>query len=277
MILTNYHTHGSFCDGVQEPEQYILTALKKGFKALGFSSHAPLPFVNHWTMKADQTEIYLKEINRLKTKYQNEIEIYLGMEIDYFPEKHRNLFRQFYLDYTLGSVHCIADFENEKCYSIDGSKEEFDETLSKVFDSDIRKFVSRYYELIKKMAVEEKPDIIGHFDVIKKNNQAGRYYSESESWYRSLVKDTLEVIAQKQVILEVNTGGILRGYTTEFYPSPWILQEALKMDIPIMLNSDAHAPENLDGYFIEARKILREIGYTKQRVLLNQHWQDIRL
>lgn len=274
MLLTNYHTHCHFCDGTQQPEDYVRAALDKGFSAVGFSSHAPLAFENQWTMKTEQTEAYINEIRCLQQKYQGDLEIYLGMELDYFSEAELRLFREFKLDYTLGSVHCIADRSLEKCYSIDGTQVEFEETLKMAFAGNIRKFVERYYELIRLMVKEEKPDIIGHFDVIKKNNQGELYFSENETWYRDSVHETLTEIAKAGLILEVNTGGILRGYTTELYPGNWILQEALQMKIPIMLNSDAHSPENLDGYFIEAREILKEIGYQEQRVLINRKWQD---
>lgn len=41
-MLTNYHTHTTRCGHAEgTEEEYILTALRCGFKVLGFSDHAP--------------------------------------------------------------------------------------------------------------------------------------------------------------------------------------------------------------------------------------------
>lgn len=277
MILTNYHTHCHFCDGMEEPEAYVAAALAKGFRALGFSSHGPVPFPNDWTMRAENVFRYLEEIRRLKRVYQDQIQLYAGMELDYFPEDRRQVFKAYKLDYTLGAVHCIADAQQNICYSIDGTEAEFVQTLEQRFEGDIRRLVAVYYQLLGRMALEERPDIVAHFDVIKKNNGSGRYFTEKEHWYRDAVEEALQRIAQSGAILEVNTGGILRGYLKEVYPSPWILKECRRLYIPVMVNSDAHTPADLDGYFEPARRVLRDAGYRVQRVLLDGRWVDLAL
>ena len=43
-MLTNYHTHTARCGHAEgTEEEYILTALRCGFKVLGFSDHTPGP------------------------------------------------------------------------------------------------------------------------------------------------------------------------------------------------------------------------------------------
>ena len=37
MIKTNYHTHTTYCDGVNTAEEMIQTAIEKHFSILGFS------------------------------------------------------------------------------------------------------------------------------------------------------------------------------------------------------------------------------------------------
>ena len=39
MIKTNYHTHSTFCDGKNTPEEMVLKAIEDNFDILGFSSH----------------------------------------------------------------------------------------------------------------------------------------------------------------------------------------------------------------------------------------------
>jgi len=85
MNFSNFHTHSLFCDGVALPEIYVEEAIKKGMDSLGFSSHAPVPFKNGWSMKYDKLMEYQKTIRTLQEKYNNIIKIYLGLEIDYIP------------------------------------------------------------------------------------------------------------------------------------------------------------------------------------------------
>ena len=43
-MLTNYHTHTTRCGHAEgTEEEYILTALRCGYKVLGFSDHTPWP------------------------------------------------------------------------------------------------------------------------------------------------------------------------------------------------------------------------------------------
>ncbi len=70
----------------------------------------------------------------------------------------------------------------------------------------------------------------------------------------------------------MNTGGIARGKTKEVYPSPWILYELRKEDVPIMINTDAHSPDLLDAYMEEATYIVKDVGYRKVWILRGEKW-----
>jgi histidinol-phosphatase (PHP family) len=70
-------------------------------------------------------------------------------------------------------------------------------------------------------------------------------------------------VAASPCILEVNTGGIVRGTSGALYPSEWILRECLKREVPVMINSDAHRPGQLDGFYGEAAVLLKKIGFRR--------------
>ena len=266
--------HCRYCDGVGEPEHYVEEALRKGLKFIGFSSHAPIPFQNDWTMREESVNQYLQEISRLKDKYKGDIEIYCGLEIDFFDGDNRNIFSKYNLDYVIGAVHIFSDYRNNTYYSVDSDDEDFRRTLNEFFHGDIKVFARSYYNQINNLVKIHKPHILGHFDVIKKNNKNERYFSEKESWYRELVLNSLNTVKENGTIIEVNTGGIIRGYMNEPYPSKWILEECKKKDIPITVNSDAHSPENIDGFFDIAYSMLREVGYTEETILKNGSWEN---
>ncbi len=277
MGISSFHVHSRFCDGSGEPEEYILKALEAGFCAIGFSSHAPLPFENDWTMKKTEVQTYCQEIRRLQTKYRECISVYLGLEIDYLPGlsgPRSEQFNALNLDYVIGSIH-VADFVPEGPYlSVDGSEAEYLQLLEQVYHGDIQAMVTDYFHRVREMVIIHHPDIVGHLDIIKKNNPQERYFSEKEAWYIEAVQATLELIARSGVIVEVNTGGIARNYVDDLYPSSWILAECRRLNIPIMLNSDAHHPEALSAYYDQALDRLACLGFEKQRILINHIWTE---
>ena len=59
---------------------------------------------------------YLSEFRRLKAKYADRIELYIGLEIDYLNEESNPSvarFRELPLDYRIGSVHLLYDDQGE--------------------------------------------------------------------------------------------------------------------------------------------------------------------
>lgn len=87
MLLANYHVHSNYCDGTNTLEEMVQAGITAGLTSLGLTSHFPLPFGNDWTMKQENIEPYLDDIKSLKEKYASEIELYCGMEVDYFIDQ----------------------------------------------------------------------------------------------------------------------------------------------------------------------------------------------
>jgi histidinol-phosphatase (PHP family) len=267
MNLFNLHTHSYFCDGKEEPEAYVKQAIELGFHTLGFSSHAPVPFENNFSLKEEKMDEYFSTIRALDEKYKDRINILLSMEIDYIPGITR-AFTEFSkagnLDYTIGGVHLVRNKDIEKLWFIDGSKQEtYDDGLQKLFNGHIRKGVEAYYGQINEMVATQKPDIIAHLDKIKMHNK-NRYFSEEEGWYKDLVWKTLKYIAsESNCIVEVNTRGLYKKRSDTFFPSPAILEQVHHLKIPITLSSDAHQPQELNGYYEEALKLMKEIGFKE--------------
>lgn len=278
--FTNYHGHLHYCDGKETADAYAEAALSAGMLACGFSSHAPLPYPISWTMPQESLTAYAEEIEASKAKYAAKLEIYRGLEVDYVPGQagpsHQRL-KDARLDYTIGSVHLVDFFADGRPWEIDGPHRHFLDGLNQIFHRDIQAAVERYFALTRKMIEEDPPDVIGHLDKIKMQNEDGTLFSDQAVWYQEAVEATLQLIARKGLIVEVNTRGIYKKKTTETYPSPAILGRMKALDIPIMINSDAHHPRELDACFEETASLLLQIGYTHCRVLLGGKWQDLPL
>ena len=70
------------------------------------------------------------------------------------------------------------------------------------------------------------------------------------------------VLQPTGAVLEVSTAG-LRKAAHEIYPSRDFLEAAHHRHIPIVINSDAHAPEEVAYEFDRAYALVREVGYTE--------------
>ncbi len=123
------------------------------------------------------------------------------------------------------------------------------------------------------MILTQKPDILGHFDKIKMHNQ-DRYFREDETWYRELVMELLDTVKQSGVIVEVNTRGIYKKRCNDLFPGTWVLKEMKEKGIPVTISSDAHRPEEVDGYYAGALEIIRGIGFESLLYFHEGGWKE---
>ncbi|HNW76752.1 MAG TPA: histidinol-phosphatase [Bacteroidales bacterium] len=276
-MLSNIHTHTNLSDGSQPAEDYIQSALAAGFTSIGFTDHSPLPFENTFALREEKVQEYCDLILNLKKKYEGQIDVLLGMEVDYVPEVGHSpaWFREhFPLDFIIGSVHLVKNQETGQRWFIDGPlRQSYDDGLQKVFRGDIRLGVTTYYRQIIGLVKLFKPDIVGHLDKIKMHNQ-GRYFREEEPWYVALTEELLTVVAEAGCVIEVNTRGIYKKRSDTTFPGPDILRKAYALGIPVTIATDAHKPPEIALCMPEAATILKQAGYTSQQRLTATGWKE---
>ena len=258
-MLTNYHTHTKFCDGKDSAEEIVKTAIEKGFNAIGFSGHGFTSFDQSYCMK-DVNE-YIVEIKRLKEKYKDKIQVYLGIEEDCFEFVNRSDF-----DYLLGSSHYIKTPNG--ILPIDTGRDQFN-ALIEAFNGDKLALANAYYESFTEYILTRKPDIVGHFDLITKYDEQNGLAFLNSPKYLALAEKYLLKALKSDCIFELNTGAIARGYRTTPYPALNLLLLMHKHGGKIMINTDCHNKENLDCHVKEARKLLKDIGFEYVYVLLD--------
>lgn len=276
MTWTNYHQHAHYCDGKGTTEEHVIAAIQLGMKSLGMTSHCPVPFPNPWSMDINQVEQYVQEILTLKEKYQDAIELYLGLEVDYIPgmisTNHSNI-SSLNLDFTVGSIHFVGPDWKGMPWEIDGPSTIFERGLKEVYKNDVQKVIRDYFSLTAKMLAESPPTILGHLDKIKMQNKSKTFFDETEKWYQKELMDLLEVVKSSGVIVEVNTRGIYKKLTDEPYPGIGALKAIKSMNIPICLNSDAHHPREIILEFEQTADLLASLGFRELMVLKNGNWQ----
>ena len=275
----NLHTHTSFSDGSSDPEDYIKEAILQGFDTLGFSDHSPVPFENNFAIREAEIETYVNTILRLKKQYTSP-NILLALEIDHIPgitssvSYYSNLYP---FDYFIGSVHLVKNEETGKLWFIDGPDISiYDNGLKEVFSGDVKRAVIAYYRQIQEMIVSQKPDIIGHLDKIRMYNR-DRYFREDDPWYMRLVDETLDTIRAAGSVVEVNTRGIYKKRSDALFPGTEILKKILKLNIPVIISSDAHKPHELSYGFEDARKILIDLGFKCTWFWGESGWKEVAL
>jgi histidinol-phosphatase (PHP family) len=277
-LKANHHTHSYFSDGNSHPVDYAKKALELGFNLLGFSEHSPVPFDNTFSFKPHRKEEYIHIINALKSEYAGQLEIALSMEMEFIPglaDKFADVEKEYALDYVIGSVHLVKNRSDNGLWFIDGSRyETYDKGLRDLFGNDIKKAITAYWHQVNLMLETQHIDIIGHLDKIKMHNR-GRFFTEDEKWYTDLVTETLNLIKLKEVIIEINTRGIYKGRATTTYPGPDILKQVKELGIRVMINSDAHKPEELDGAFSVAKEILDECGISSVICFQSGEWIEV--
>ncbi len=259
-MLSNFHTHTNFCDGNNSAEEMVLSAIDKGFSMLGFSGHGYTDFDLSYCMK--DTPLYISEIKRLKEKYKDKIEIYLGVEEDIKCLQNRADF-----DYIIGSSHYTH--VNGKNIALDSSFEGFKDCL-KEWNGDILGMAKEYYESFCNYILKRKPDIIGHFDLLTKYDEMSEkpyYFGNLE--YEKMAKKYVGIAVKSGCLIEVNTGAISRGYRSNPYPSASLLYEIKKQGGKLILSSDSHDVKTLDCEFDSTRKMLKDIGFNCVYSLLN--------
>ncbi|TFG17815.1 MAG: histidinol-phosphatase HisJ [Promethearchaeota archaeon] len=268
MLFQDWHSHNELCRHARGSiEDYIKTAINKGLNLIGISDHFPyeclegidaIPY-EEYAMKLGELDLYLSRVKNLKEKYQNIIEIKLAFELDYIKPQvsaHKPYLKPYSedLDYILGSVHILL--RNGKLFAFDDNRFLNDYQL---YES-INQIYIDYYHIMQDMisSSDFSFDIISHFDLPKKYNKQ----PEDAEIIADHIDKTLELIRKKDLTIEINTSG-WRKEVKEQYPSKKIIKKMYELDIPILLGSDAHRPDEVGYRFKEALKLVRDIGYNQ--------------
>lgn len=260
------HTHTTFCDGAHSPEEMVLAAMEQGMDTIGFSAHSPAPN-QRFCMSPEAVAPYCREIQRLRDLYGDRILILTGLELDLYGTKPAESF-----DYLIGSVHQIL-LDGEFC-AVDASEERLSDAVRNHCRGDIYRLIREYYRAVATVADETKCDIIGHFDVVSKFNEGGKLFDETDPRYLKPAVEALDALLEKDVLIELNTGAMSRGYRRSPYPAPLLLRRIAEKGGRIVLGSDAHRKEHLMYAFPNALHVARHCGLHSVRVMTRTGWID---
>jgi histidinol-phosphatase (PHP family) len=267
MSFSCLHTHTDFCDGKGDMESFCKSAWGKGLSAIGFSAHAPIAkktgIRSDWHLAEERLEEYTESVRAARRRWEGKLPVYLGLEADFIsgligPRD----FQYLGLDYIIGSVHYVISPRDGEPFTVDSPAEEFSADLKRHFNGDGEALMEAYWDNVEAMIRENGFDILGHLDLVKKNNQGNGVFSMGGERYRSRIRKIAPLAARSGAVVEVNTGGLNRGRTTEPYPSREILELLRSHGAPVIITADAHCPEHLGCHYEDALRILLASGYT---------------
>jgi histidinol-phosphatase (PHP family) len=221
--------------------------IASGLSEIGFSDHNPMSTqFDDWRMAPDELPAYLQLVEEARADFPD-FPIRLGLECDFIPgqEDHlRALATQADWDYLIGAVHYIRDD-----WDVDNP---FKRDLWKQLP--VEEIWTRYFKLYTQAIHSGHFDFMAHPDLVKK------FGDRPEGDLKPFYTESLDALADCGIALELNTAG-LRKEVKEMYPSREFLEMAFTRNIPILINSDAHRPDEVAAGFDLALDLARSVGY----------------
>ncbi|MBE9915977.1 histidinol-phosphatase [Paenibacillus donghaensis] len=264
------HTHHFRCghaDG--NIHDYIEAGIAAGLQVIGISDHTPyfgetedraFPQI---AMGKSELANYVQEVLELKQEYEGKIDVLLGIESDYFPEhveEYRLVLSGYPFDYIIGSVHSV------------GGVSIFNKNRwKKLSDKQQIEVKEQYYRQIQESARSGMFQILGHIDAMK-----GNYPAFSEISAERILDETLQIIAENGVAIEINTSGKTK-LSGGWYPSDAILERACHFGVNVTFGSDAHKPARVGDELALVAQRLKEIGFTEWVYFKNKQMQHVPL
>lgn len=252
-IHTPYCPHGS----TDSLTQYIEKAISENFADITFTEHAPLPqgFIDPTPtkdsgMNPDYLMAYFNELKQLQKKYEQNIRIRIGLEVDYvigFEKETTFFLNQYgpYLDDAILSVHFLQWHDTYVC--IDYSAETFLAFAKKVgsVDEVYNLYYSTVLQSIHANLGQYKPKRIGHPSLVHKFQLA--HLEKIEDTER--IQQVLAEMKKCGYELDVNSAGLSKPLCKEPYPPFLHIDYAKSIHLPYVFGSDAHTVVDLHQHY----------------------------
>lgn len=250
-MIANYHTHTWRCNHAAGKEkEYVEQAIKSGIRILGFSDHTPYPYpdgyVSGMRMRVDQLEDYVNTVIGLKEEYKNDIEIHLGLEVEYYPKYFARLQRlvaDYPVEYFLLAQHFVGD-EIEGFYSGRETAE----------PEDLKAYCAQTAEAMETGCFT----YFAHPDLIR--------FTGDEEVYREEMRKLCQKAKACRMPLEINFLGLYEGRN---YPDERFWKIAGEEGCKVIFGADAHSPEAVwrPGVIQRAEDMVEKYGLLLQETV----------
>ncbi len=235
-MKANYHTHHYLCNhATGNVEDYVKEAIKIGLKELGISDHAPNSRVHDQNVRMNPSEFsfYLKDIETAQKKYQNQIKIIKGLEVEYFYD-HEDYYKflRNNVDYLIHGQHYI---------SMTKSMNDLISGFRLTTVEQINRYASYLEDAIKS----------GYFDILAHPDLYLNSYEKFDEHAEAVAHRICKLAKKYNIILEYNANGYRRGGKKTKkgfepnYPRLEFWKIVKQYNCKTILGSDAHNPKFL--------------------------------
>ncbi len=232
-------------------EEYVQSGIAAGLQEICFLEHMEAGvnyFETTWLTEED-FDVYFLEGERLREKYKEKILVCLGVEVGYSPDHKDELLRRLakrQWDQVGVSYHFMTNPNGKYHLNLVSRKEENTRAINQ---AGCQKVLSDYFETLTE-AVETLPGtVLCHLDAALRF-QPGISIDHT---YLPQIKTLLAAVKDNRMALEINTSGFtIRGAQ---FPADFIIQEAVRLGIPLQAGSDAHKPEDVGRDFSKITQV----------------------
>ena len=282
---------GEYCDHAEGTLRELLdAAVAFGYQTFGVSEHAPRYGAQYlydkerelgWAVEKIASDFarYTNALPALVEEYADRLTILRGFEAEVVPPGEyaaimRGLRAQKLpdgrpaFDYFVGSVHFINDI------SIDGPRELFERAVESC--GGLEELLVEYYRQVAAMVQALRPDVVGHFDLVKLNvlREGAVAGYDPAIMQRPAVAEAariaLKAVRDNNGILDLNTAGWRKGLG-EPYTSPELTETAHRMGIPFCFGDDSHRVSQVGEGVTQARQYLLDLGIPTITILTREN------
>ena len=237
--MIDYHlhvvAHGDRPMTVGNILAYCEVARERGILQMGITEH---------DRYLDDIDVAAFQEAREKTA----VELRLGIEIDFVPGKEERMdldSSALPYDYVIGSVHRVEGEEVDRAT---------DQTVYERWDT--YDLYDAYYANVREAALSGRFEVLGHPDLIK----IFRRFPDRD--ITGMMEETADAVAASGIVVDVNAAG-LRKPVGDIYPSRKFLEMFHRRGVPIVLSSDAHAPDQVGMGYEKSLPLVRDVGYRE--------------
>jgi len=199
MKIVDLHVHSKRSNhGKGDISEFIDKAINLNYSVIGFNEHAPYVFDYDNRLNLKGLDCYLTTLQRLKKEYQADIDILIGLEVDFHPDNNtfiNNLLKDLPLDFCSGAIH-FFNSQNRRLT---------------VWDHDLfyrSEIIEKYFFLLEQAVKSNHFSFLAHPDIILRS---GINVNMLIPQYIKLIK----LMKKYNVAYEINCSGL--SYNNFYY------------------------------------------------------------
>ena len=264
----DYHMHFEYGDyDAAWAEGFFEAAKSHGLDEIGISEHTHTfpefekfyyddlilnsslvgEFQKVW-LKTNKFKHTLKDYFDFVGLLQKNHAVKIGIEVCNFRDQDavKKILDAWDFDYRIGSVHFLWGWGYDAAKIIDEWQ-----------NHDLHDIYEEYAAQVEFLAQSGNYDILGHPFNIRLFN----FFPDFDA--TNYLERVAAALQKADMVVDVNTGTLYRYPVKEISPYADFMKIAAAYDLPIVITSDAHQPEDCGKFYEEAIIYVKNFGYKK--------------